>query len=580
MIDYRIEVYDTDGRRVAVYDDVPLLEAVRSMPDEADTIRGILPGHVTDLSHGYRIRVSIAGRRFCDAYVTRVAPQWTDTRKLILDKYVTFHEVVEFEAERPARDGNTSVSRSYGSRSIAAIVKSIVNSAPGPIHYSVDHEAYPDGAQREYAKLLARKTDENALEIGGISQGQWVGADRIDTSLAYAKDGDTITGLIVDGQAWPDVRLIMVDTEETSLNSHTVVRHPETASWTDEQYAASGYKLRAEAGKRALQDLMDTKGIDYIELNPHQDASGAYDDRVDVYGRYIALVYGGGECFNAALVELGLGDVYLWQDGKYHVPELELKDFYSYLGEHSDSIEETAAAFTQFDVAGGALEILTALAYAAGGYVWSIDPDLAVRFWKPDRGDRVVFFDPVAMGAGLGSDSSAIANIVYFAGNPVTGSLKKTYRRSSSIDAYGVAISHLDYYALSAEADADLLMNGLLDDLPYPEPCGFVQFYRGDTGLDAGDLVELRGAPLRRIERTVEGEWGGRFAGMHVGRVRRVAQRFSGKHVSTTVWFTSPLRSVGSPLSFMARSQEPATNLYQFRLDDAEVGLDMGYHLD
>jgi len=59
-----------------------------------------------------------------------------------------------------------------------------------------------------------------------------------------------------------------------------------------------------------------------------------------------------------------------------------------------------------------------------------------------------------------------------------------------------------------------------------------------------------------------------------------VEHRFSGREVSTRAWLTSPLRSMSNPLSFMVRGQEPATHLFQFRLDEATVGLDMGYHLD
>jgi len=579
-MDYRIEIFDTSGRRVASYDDVPLIEVVRSMPGDPDRIRGILPGKVTDLSHGYRLRVFLDGEVFCEAYVTAIRPQWSDTRKLILEQYVTFHEVFEFEAELSVLDVNTTVSRGYANRSISSMVKSVINSAPGLIHYRIAHEGYPDGAQLEYAKFLARKTAENELEVGGISEGQWVGGSRIDASGAYAKDGDTIAGLVVDGAAWPDVRMLMIDSEETSLNPHTFVRHPETATWTEEQYAASGYKLRAEAAKRALQDLIDAKGIGFIELNPHRGWSGAFDDRIDAYGRYVGLVFGGGECFNAAQVECGHADVYLYQDGKYHVPEMELKDFFSYVGANTDSVEETAETLKELDVAGGVLEALTTLAYAANGFVWTVEPDCAVRFYRADQADRAFFFDPARMGIGLGSDSTRMANILYFQGNPVTSALSKTYYREASIDAYQDRIRRLNYFSISFEDDADKLALGIFNDLAYPEPCGFVQFFQGDAGVRLGDIIEVRDGPLYRLERVVAGEWDDRFTGRLAGRIQRVLQRFTGKHVSTIVWLTSPFRSVLEPLSFMIRSQEPAANLYQFRLDEVAVGLDMGYHLD
>jgi len=580
MIEYRIEVYDTWGRRVASYDEVPLLDVTRSMPDEADEIAGILPGQVSDLSHGYRIRVFAGGAWFCDALVTEVAPQWSDTRKLILGRYIPFHEVIEFKAERVARDGNTRVTRGYTNRSISYIVRDAINSALGPVHYLVTHEDYPDGAEREYAKFLARKTAGNELEVGGISSGQWVGSARIDASGAYAKDGDTITGLVVDGEAWPDLRLMMIDCEETSRNSHAYKRHPEVADWTDEEYASSHYKFCADAATDALQALLDSEGIDFLELNPHVDDSGNYDDRVDAYGRYIGIIYGGGQCFNAAQIEKGHADVYLYEDGAYHVPEMALKDYYSYVGANVDSIDECGVTLCSFGADGGVFEILTALAYAAGGFVWSVDPDWAVRFREAACADRVVFFDPLRTWVGLGSNSKEIGNILYFSGNPVLGSLKKTYVRDTSIDEYGPLAKRLGYFPISLEEDADKLAAGLLEDIAYPEPCGFVQFYRGDASVRVGEIVELRGGPLRRLERSVEGEWGDRFSGKLVGRVRRVTHRFSGQQVTTTAWLTSPLRSVRASVSFMARSQDSAADLYQFRLDAVDIGLDMGYHLD
>ena len=294
---YRVEVWDTWNRRIAAYDDVPLLEVTRAFPDETDRIRGLLPAGTADLGPGYSVRVRVDGEPFAEATVTSVSPQWGDTRKLVLDRYVHFHEVIEFEAARGPRDGNTTVSPTYTNREVGAIVKDVINRAPGAIHYLVDHNDYPGGAEREYAKFLARKTDENELEVGGIGAGQWVGSGRIDAGAAYAKDGDTIAGLVVDGVAWPDLRFMLIDCEETSRNSHAVKRHPEVAEWTDARYAASGYKLRGDAAKDALQNWLDTKGIDYIELNPHQDAAGVYDDRVDAYGRYLGLVFGGGRVF-------------------------------------------------------------------------------------------------------------------------------------------------------------------------------------------------------------------------------------------------------------------------------------------
>ena len=579
-IAYRVEVVDTWGRRVAVHDEVPLLEAVRTAPDEADLVHGILPGHVEDLGHGYRVRVFVEDVLFCDAGVTRVEAQWSDSKKLILGRYVSFHEVVEFEAEVEACAGNTMVARGFTNRAIGTIVKGAINHALGPIHYWVDHAAYPDGAVREYGKFAGRKMAENELEVGGISTGQWVGADRIDATGAYAKDGDTIAGLVVDSVAWPDLRMMLIDTQEMSLNSHTSKLHPEVTDWTAEQYAASGYKARADAATTALAALMSGKGLDYIELNPHRDSDGAFDDRVDGYGRYVGLVYGGGECFNAAMVELGHADVYLWQDGAFLEPALELKDFFSYVGAQGDSVAAATETLAQLDVRGGVLEVLTALAYAAGGYVWSVDVDLGVSFAPAERPDCVAFYDPNRLWVSLGSRKLELGNVVYFTGNPLVSTLSKRYERWASVDEYDWEGTSLDYFSLSQEEDADKLAEGLLDDIAYPETQGFLEFYEGTASIGVGDIVEVRDGPVRRLERVVDGEWGNRFEGMHVGRVRRVVHRFSGRHVSTRAWLTSPLRSVSDPVSFMVRQQEAAETLYQFRLDDDTVGLDMGYHLD
>jgi endonuclease YncB( thermonuclease family) len=577
---YAIEIYDTEGRRIGRYTDVPLLEAIRTWPGQSDRVRGLLPDGISDLGHGYRVRVLIDDHLFCEAPVTETAPQWSETRKLILEKYVTFREIIEFAATRDPLDGNTTVSRVYTNRSIDAIAKDAIQSAPGPIHYTVAHTAYPDGAQREHQKFLARKTYANELAIDGIDVGQWVGSDRIDLSNAYAKDGDTIAGIEVDGAPWPDLRLMLIDAEETSKNSHAIVRHPEVADWTADQYNASGYKLKADAAKAALQSLIDTKGIDFIELNPHRDASGLFDDRVDAFGRYLGLVFGGGECLNAALVEQGHAGVYLYEDGKYLVPELELKNFFSYTGVNVDSIEGTSAFLVSFDASGGVLEALTTLAYAAGSFIWSIDPNLRVAFRQAARPDRVLFFDPVRMGVTLGSDSRDLVNAIYFEGNPITGTLEKTYWASASIDAFGFHSRGLDHFGISLEEDADKLVEGLIEDIAYPEPTGDVESYEGFADLSIGDLVEVRGGALRRLDREIDGEWGDRFSGKLIARVKEVVHRFSGSHIHTRIRFTSPLRSVADPLRFTVRSQPQESELFQFRLDADDVGLDAGYHLD
>lgn len=579
-MNYAIEVYDTWGRRAARFEDVPLLRVERTQPDREDVIQGSLPAGVTDLSHGYRIRAIAEGDVFLDAFVTRVAPQWSDTRKLILDRFVHFHEVIEFEAVREARDGDTRVSRAFINRPIDEIVRMAVNSALGPIHYLVDHTAYPDGAQREYSKFLARKTAANELEIGGVAQGQWVDSSRIDATNAVAKDGDTIAGLVVDGEPWPDLRLMLIDAEETSRNSHAEVVHGEVAGWTDAQYDASGYKLSADKAQAFLQNLIDAKGIDFIELNPHRDDQGAFDDRVDAFGRYLGFVYGGGECFNAALVETGHAEVYLFEDGAFLVPEMELKDYFSYTEPNTNSVETTAASLSNYDVTSGIFEVLTALSYAADGYIWSIDTDLAVTFRKAKRPDHVAFFDRVEHAVTLGSDSAEVTNGVVLQGNPIASTVDKLYTNGPSIDEYGLRTRGLEYFSITLIEDGDKLVNGLLQEIAYPAPSGEVTFLAGNPDVRVGDLIEVRGGDPRRLEREIAGEWGDRFTGRLMARVSSVTHDIRGRIATTTVGLTSPLRSVDNPLSFIVRTQPPATSLFQFRLDDDTVGLDLGYHLD
>lgn len=579
-VPYTVEVFDTAGRRVARYREVPILDVTRARADRPDRIEGLLPRGVTDLGPGYRVRVALDGVLFCEATVTRIAPRWGDTRKLILDRFVNLHEVIAFEAEREALEGNTRVAAAYTHRTIDRIVKDAINRALGAVHYTVDHGAHPEGAEREFAKFVARQGAEGPLEIGGISTGSWVDAGRIDASGAFAKDGDTIAGLVVDGVPWPDLRLMLIDCEETSLNSHAIDRHPEVADWTAAQYAASGYKLNADAATAALQALIDTHGIGFIELNPHRGPDGAFDDRVDVFGRYLGFVYGGLQCFNAAMVEQGHADVYLYADGAFHVPEMELKDYFSYMGPAVASIEPVEATLASFDTDNRLYETLTALAYAAGGYVWDVDLGLRVSFRAAGVVDRIIFFDSIEHDVEWGAEHDELTNVLFFEGNPLTGPFEKTYTAPESIDHFGPAFGSLDYFSLRLEEDADRLAQGILEDVAYPEPAGAIVFLNGSAAVRVGELVEVRGGPVRRLFPAIDGEWAGRYDGRNVARVTEVVHRFQGRHVTTTARLGSPLRSVGNPLRFITKGQPTAQSLFQFRLDDAGVGLDAGYHLD
>ena len=97
---------------------------------------------------------------------------------------------------------------------------------------------------------------------------------------------------------------------------------------------------------------------------------------------------------------------------------MELKDFYSYSKANEDSVEAPGIVLVDFDVTGGVLEVLTALAYAGNGYVWSITPDLAVRFRRATDPDRVLYFDPVQMGGNARFDGESAAECDSVLGQP------------------------------------------------------------------------------------------------------------------------------------------------------------------
>lgn len=577
---YRIELFDTQGLRVAIHDEVPLMQVIRGDVDGRHLIRGILPGTPTDLGHGYRVAVWLDEELYMEAYVTRVDPQWSDTKKLILERFVYFHEVVAFEAETDDAQWNQRTRARHRNSTASDVARRSINRTLGSVHYGVAHDAYPDGAEREYQKLLTRKTSANELEIGGIDEGQWVSGVRIDSSSTYAKDGDTIAGLLVDGLEWPDLRLMMIDAEESSLNSPAIARHPEVAAWTTAQYAASGYKLKADAATAALQQLIDTKGIDLIELNPHRGASGTFDDRVDTYGRYLGLVYGSGECFNAALVEQVHADVYLYDEGRFLVPELELKDFYSYRGVQVDTIAEVVQVVVDAETDGGLFPWLSALGYIAGGYGWSVDRLGCVTFRALNTVDRVVFFDPVHHALEWTTDSESIRNVIHFIGNLNTSGLAKTYTNSESIDAFGYLSTEFYFPVITQEVDADALCAGLLEDVAYPEILGTLTFHHGDATVRVGDLLELRNGPIRRLTPAIQGEWGDRFKGQHVGRVRTVTHNIEGSHVSTSVTLGSPFRSQSIPIDAMGKVFAKEEALYALHLDNTQTGIDETAHLD
>ncbi len=579
-MEYRIEIVDTWERRIATVCGTHLLEVTRGFVTDDVSITGMLPADLIDVGHEYVLRVYLDDRLEAQAPVRVVDPQWGERKKLVLDRYVHFHTIIEVVAVRDYGETNVLLKKAYTAKAISEIVKDAIESVRGEIHYLVHHGTYPDGAEREYNKFMSRLAWMSEFPIGSVASGEYVGSSRINSSNAYAKDGDTIAGLIVDGVAWPDLRLMMIDTEELSLNTHTIKMHPEVATWTEEKYARSGYKFKADRAKEALQNLIDTKGVEYIELNWHRNAMGEFDNRVDAYGRYIGLVYGGGECFNAAMVELGHSPVYLYGDGAYNPAEMRLKEYYSYTGPSTDSVEITDASLSNLDLHNGIYEVLTLLAYASGGYVWSIDQDEAVTFRKVTVPDRVIFYNPKKHSVSLRSDSSNVVNRIQVVGNPVGGQFEKVYTNEASAAEFGVRSHTLELFSVSQERDADIIVSGLLDDVAYPEPCGTITFLDGDAAIAPGQIVEVRGSDIKRVTRRVDGEHGDIFAGRHVFRVARKETLIRNERVETLCYLAPVIRSAGDPLGFIVKSQPGATTFFQFRLDDEAVGVDMGYHLD
>lgn len=287
-------------------------------------------------------------------------------------------------------------------------------------------------------------------------------------------------------------------------------------------------------------------------------------------------MYGASECFNAALVEQGHTKTLLYKEGEFHVPEMELKDFYSYEEVYTNSVEAATQVLISPDVGISILQWLSALAYAAGGYAWSMDEQMGIRFRDMNIVDRVIMYNPVLHALDWSTNSENIYNSVSFTGNGLT----KTYSTQNSIDAYGETRRYLTFTALAEVADADAFIAGLLDDVAYPEIEGQLVFYHGDAAIEVGDLIELRNSDVVRVTPEVSGEWGDRYTGRMVARVESVEHELRGPYVQTTVQLTSPLRSMENPINNITAQQPSDGALFQLRLDDALVGLDSNFHLD
>jgi hypothetical protein len=579
-MEYRLEILDPVGARLRCFDEVPLLEVTLGGPDTADQVRGVLPATLDAIAPGYGIQVWLAGARVAHARVVSVGPLWGDARKLVLDEYVPFHEAIAFEALGDARRFDAEVTYHFHNKDAASIAKHLANSAPGPLHYGVAHTAYPDAAVREYCKAAARIESSNALEVGGVATGTWVGAPRLDASAAYAKDGHTVAGLVVDGVPWPDLRLMLVRAEETALNAAAIARHPEVADWSAAEYDASLYKHLADQARTVLQDRIDAWGIDLVELNPHRDAAGVLDGRSDTDGRLVGTAYGSGYGVNAALVELGPAEAWLDPEGRDLIPAWALKDYLSYSRQQVDTVDVSDVTLASFQVQGSIFEALCALAYAAGGFTFSIDAAGTLHFRERDAPDRVVEFDPRKHALVLGASDRRLVNRLRLRGDPRAGLVDLEHARPDSIAAYGERLGTIEYFPLSRPEDAATFADALLDDLAYPSPSGRIEFFNGDATLRPGQLLEIRGDRPRRVDPAAAGEWGGSFAGSIVGGVRALVHRIAGKRLNSIAHLGAPLRSVEDPLAYMVLGQESASGFFALRLDDAVAGTDTGQHLD
>lgn len=569
----RIELWDTLQQRIAVFSEAISLEATHRLPDKADTLECALP-HVDNFGPGCTLKVYVNNTPMQCYTVTDTRFHWDADFQPEYNTRPPLRDVMHVQAEAKSVYGNAHIRHAYINITLEEAFLDSINRVPGPVHYLIEHDAYPDGAIREYEKMIARCTSDNALQTGSISEGQWVGADRIDASDAYAKDGDTISGLKVDGILWPDVRLMMIDTEETSLNNHTYKRHPETTLWSSERYENSGYKVVADRAKAFLQQLLDTKGISHIELNPHRNSIGAFDDRVDAYGRYIGRVFGNGECFSAALVEQGLADVYLYEDGSYLVPEHHSKDFFSYTKANTKSYPSMDTDIHALDLDGDIIEVLTLLAYLCEGKAFFLSPEMGVTIKDADLFDHEYRYAAHKMEVVSGFTDKDIANTITLSGNPLVSPGSVTLTDEESSNAYGKHGASIEAHWLGNDTDKQRLATALLQDVAYPAPAITVTFFEGAPELQSGDLVSITGAPLDRYARKLSGEWGNTFETTILGRVAEVRHFMKGKDAWTQATLSAPLRSIAAPLTLLRRIGSADDSLFALRLDEALAGLD------
>ncbi len=234
----------------------------------------------------------------------------------------------------------------------------------------------------------------------------------------------------------------------------------------------------------------------------------------------------------------------------------------------------------RFEAAGSVYGAMTLLAYGASGWAWSVDPMGQVRFRPAEQPDRVIM--PEARGLVVRPERTTrgVVNTLTVAGHPLLDAVGVTATRPTSVAAYGPAEDRIEVFALPRAADRQQFAEGLLDDLAYADVADRIDAPHGYLAVEVGDLVALRGSGVADTFPQLAGQWGDRFDGEQVGRVRTVRHRIRGVRLETALTLMPPLRSVTNPLAVIRRSQPAAGAYFQFGLDDPAVGLDSGRHLD
>lgn len=149
------------------------------------------------------------------------------------------------------------------------------------------------GAAAAAAELVALRARLGRLRPLGPqleSAGEYVAAARLARSAPVALDGDTLGGIVVDGRAWPPVRLLGLDAPE--LHAHARRRYgADRWAVVDELSWSRSPEGRRARGARALLGRLVARGLVALELNPWRGSNGRLGERRDRYGRALARVY-------------------------------------------------------------------------------------------------------------------------------------------------------------------------------------------------------------------------------------------------------------------------------------------------